>query len=103
MGYSGKNSNKVWNFHGGHGISRGKGRTYRNSGGQLKKKWNFEGCTKNNHAEFPWVLVLDLGTLEGVSHKFLWDSPMFSVLIQILIIDDMQDNASDMLSFLLKY
>ena len=40
---------------------------------------------------------------KGVSHKFLWDSPMFSVLIQILIIDDMQDNASDMLSFLLKY
>ena len=40
---------------------------------------------------------------KGVSHNFSWDSPTFSILFEILTIDDMQDNASDMLSFLLKY
>ena len=70
MGYSRKNSNNTWNFHGGHGISRSKERTCGSSGGQLEKKWNFEGCTRNNHVEFPWVLVLELGTSKGCHITF---------------------------------
>ena len=29
----------------------------RNSKGQLKKKWNFQGCSRKTHLKFPWVLV----------------------------------------------
>ena len=32
-----------------------------NSRGQLKKKWKFQGCSRKTNAEFPWVLVFDLG------------------------------------------
>ena len=46
-----------------HGISRViKERACRNSRGQLKKKWNFQGHSRKTHAEeFPWVLVFNLG------------------------------------------
>ena len=29
----------------------------RNSKGQLKKKWNFQECSRKTHVEFPWVLA----------------------------------------------
>ena len=32
-----------------------------NSSGQLKKKWNFQGCSRKTHVKFPWVLIFDLG------------------------------------------
>ena len=33
--------------------------------GQLKKKWNFQGCSRKTHVEFPWVLVFGLGISKG--------------------------------------
>ena len=128
----------------GHGISGGiEERTCGNSRGQLKKKWNFQGCTRTNH-----VISMGLGFLpwnfQEVSHNFAefpevkgwnflgqsdktkisirregrgvrkvypqppcmdfsWDSPTLSILFAILTIDDMQDDAPDILRFLLKY
>ena len=54
MGYSRKNPNKEgWR----HGMSRGiKKIECGNSRGQLKIKWNFQGWSRKNHVEFPWVL-----------------------------------------------
>ena len=51
MGYSRKNPNR-WL------------RT-QNSKGQIKKKWNFLGCSRKNNVEFPQVLVFDLGISKG--------------------------------------
>ena len=48
--------------------------------GQLKKKWNFQGCSRKTHVEFPWDLVFDLETCKGC-HKILqkfWGSKLFS-------------------------
>ena len=37
-----------------HEFSRGiEEETCRNSGGQLKKKWNTQGCLRKNHVEYP--------------------------------------------------
>ena len=66
-----------------HVISRGiKERTCRNSMNWSKKKWNFQGCSRKTHVEFPWALVFDLGiskgchtilqTFQGVKAYFLW-------------------------------
>ena len=50
--------------------------------GQLKKKWNFRGCSRKTQVEFPWVLVFDLGLSKGchnfaefpgVTACFLWN------------------------------
>ena len=57
----------------GHGISGGlEKKKCRNSRGQLKKKWKFQGYSRKTNGEFPWVLVLDFGISKGkgVSHKF---------------------------------
>ena len=41
-----------------HGISRDiEERSCGNSRGQLKKKCNFQGCSRKIHVEFPWVLT----------------------------------------------
>ena len=54
MGYFRKKPNRgCW----GHGISRGiEERAYGNSRGQLKKKWNFQGCSRETHVEFTWIM-----------------------------------------------
>ena len=50
----------------GHGFSRGIAeRACGNSRGTLKKKWDFQGCSRKSHLEFPWVLVFDLGISKG--------------------------------------
>ena len=42
--------------------------------GQLKKKCNFRGDQEKKHAEFPWVLVFDLGISKGchIILKHFW-------------------------------
>ena len=40
-------------------------KAYGNCGAQLKKKLNFQGCSKKSHVEIPWVLVFDLGISKG--------------------------------------
>ena len=32
---------------------------------QLRKKWNFKGCSRKTYAEFPWILVFDLSIFSG--------------------------------------
>ena len=51
MGYSRKNPNMGgW----GHRISKGiEERACGSSKGQLKKKWNFQGCQRKTNVEFP--------------------------------------------------
>ena len=91
MSYSRKNPNRLtngnpwkiyvlnllsprWPGGWGHRFSMGfKERTCGNSGGQIKKTWNFQGCSEKTLVEFPWVLVFDLGIFtkaKGVSHNF---------------------------------
>ena len=54
-----------------HLLSPFKEKTCGYSWGQLKKKWNFHGCSRKTHVEFPWVLVFDLRiSTKGVSHNF---------------------------------
>ena len=66
FGYSRKKQNKGGWFGQGHGISRGTEEiSWENSKVQLKKKWNFQGCCRKIHVEFPWVLVFELGILKG--------------------------------------
>ena len=40
-------------------------RTCGNFRSQLKKKRNFQGWSRKNHVEFPWVLIFDLGISKG--------------------------------------
>ena len=35
---------------------------------QLKKKLNFQGCSRKTHVEFPWDLVFDLETSKGCQY-----------------------------------
>ena len=43
---------------------------YENSRVQLKKKWNFHGCSRKNRVEFPWILVFDLRISKGCHTSF---------------------------------
>ena len=46
----------------GHSFSKGtKERTCGNFKGHLRKKWNFQGCSRKSYMQFTWVLVFDLG------------------------------------------
>ena len=49
----------------------------RNSRGQLKKKWDFEGCSRKTHLEFPWVKgnMANLKILWGFSEKYIFNPP----------------------------
>ena len=50
---------RTWNF-------QGYWRACGNSRGQLKKKWNFQWCSRRKHVEFPWVfIVFDLWIYKG--------------------------------------
>ena len=47
-------------------MSRGiEKRACGNTRGQLKKKWNFQWCSRKSQVEFPWVLVFELGLSKG--------------------------------------
>lgn len=62
------NSKQGWGW--GHGFPRGiEERACGNSKGQLqlKKIWDFHGCSRKGHVEFPWHLVVDLGISKKVS------------------------------------
>ena len=59
-------------------MSRGiEERACRNSRGQLKKKWDFEGCSRKTHLEFPWVKgnMTNLKILWGFSEKYILNPP----------------------------
>ena len=45
----------------GHWISRRIEKNCGNSRVQLKKKWNFQGCSRKTHVKFPLVLIFDFG------------------------------------------
>ena len=38
-----------------------------NSRGHIKKKWNFQGCWRKTHVEFPRVLSFDVRISKGVT------------------------------------
>ena len=50
----------------GHAIFRViEERTCGNLGGQLKKKWDFQECSRKTHVHFLWILVFDFGSSKG--------------------------------------
>ena len=56
----------------GNRFSRGtKERTCEYFRGQLRKKWNFQGCSRKIYMQFPWVLVFDLGISTKRCHTIL--------------------------------
>ena len=102
MGYSRKDPNNGGGWE--HGISRGtEERTSENSWDQLKKKWNFQECTRKDHVIGGWGGGGWKVYPQSPCLDFSWNIPTLSILFTILTIDDMQDDASDMLRIFLKY
>ena len=65
----------------GHGTSKGIEKIEcGNSRGQLKKKWNFQGWSRKNHMEFPWVLVFCLENSNGCN-TILWNFQGWSFIL----------------------
>ena len=64
----------------GHGNSKGtdEERICGNSKGELKKKWNFQGCWRKTHVEFPWVVVVDFGISSKGCYKISKCESLFS-------------------------
>ena len=63
-----KKNTHGWGEGWGHGISRDiEERACGNSRDQLKKKWNFQACSRKTHVEFPWVLALYHRISKGVT------------------------------------
>ena len=60
-----KVSSRIWNFQ-----RCFEERACGNSGGQLKKKWNFQGCSRKTRVEFLWILVFGVG-ISKVCHTVL--------------------------------
>ena len=47
--------------------------------GQLKKKWNFQGQSRKNHVEYPWVFVFGFEIPKGCN-TILWNFYGWSLL-----------------------
>ena len=53
-----------------------------NSWSQLKKKLNFQLCSRKTRVEFPWVFGFELGTREGFRKLHPQPPPLFVFFLE---------------------